>query len=160
MLQVPVQVDPGLTSGTSPAEVTSTRKGAKDDKDGVGGSSGEETDGTTDDGDDDSQWDECGGALWELAKRMPDLQMLTTVQQMTTLDFLKPFGRRSRRHFTLFAPTDSAFFLAFSECQGSAPAGEAIAASHTTLHSPPAIISSTPPHPPLPTVQATTLFCR
>lgn len=81
------------------------RRRAKEDEEG-------ERERETDDDDGDSQ---CGGALWELAKRMPDLQMLSTVQQMTSLNFFKPFGRRSRRRFTLFAPTDAAFFQAFSE---------------------------------------------
>jgi hypothetical protein len=81
----------------------------------------------------------CSDALWKLAKQAPDLQTLVAVQRLTTLNFFTPFGKSSRRHFTLFAPTDAAFFTLFSEpccncraaalivavcpCSGCTPAG-------------------------------------
>ncbi|KAI3427173.1 hypothetical protein D9Q98_007110 [Chlorella vulgaris] len=61
----------------------------------------------------------CSDALWKLAKQAPDLQTLVAVQRLTTLNFFTPFGKSSRRHFTLFAPTDAAFFTLFNGTSGS-----------------------------------------
>lgn len=66
----------------------------------------------------------CSDALWKLAKQAPDLQTLVAVQRLTTLNFFTPFGKSSRRHFTLFAPTDAAFFTLFSEPCCNCRAGE------------------------------------
>lgn len=77
------------------------------------GSSRAEEDGE----DDDSKaqgTSSCGDSLWELAKGAPDLRMLVAVQELTTLNFFTPFGKKSRRHFTLLAPTDAAFHAVFN----------------------------------------------